>query len=104
LLDPAAELEREQLRSVADAERGDPLLEDRRIHPRCTLGVHRRRTTREDERSRVAAPDLLGARAVRDELRVDARLAHAPRDQLRVLAAEVDDEDRTFFWERLRPQ
>jgi hypothetical protein len=27
------------------------------------------------------------------ELRVDPALAHAPRDELRVLAAEVDDED-----------
>ena len=31
------------------------------------------------------------------ELRVDARLAHAPRDQLAVLAAEVDDEDRALL-------
>jgi len=30
---------------------------------------------------------------VRDELGVDARLPDAARDQLRVLAAEVDDED-----------
>jgi hypothetical protein len=29
-----------------------------------------------------------------DELRVDARLADAARDELAVLAAEVDDEDR----------
>ena len=30
---------------------------------------------------------------VRHDLAVDARLAHASRDQLRVLRAEVDDED-----------
>jgi hypothetical protein len=35
------------------------------------------------------------------ELRVDAALADAPRDQLRVLPAEVDDEDGTFFRCRL---
>jgi hypothetical protein len=34
---------------------------------------------------------------VRDELRVDAALADAARDQLGVLAAEVDDEDRAFL-------
>jgi hypothetical protein len=38
---------------------------------------------------------------VRDELRVDARLPDAARDQLRVLAAEVDDEDGTLFELRL---
>jgi hypothetical protein len=36
-----------------------------------------------------------------DELGVDAALAHAARDQLRVLAAEVDDEDGTLFGCRL---
>jgi hypothetical protein len=37
-----------------------------------------------------------------DELRVDAALAHASRDQLCVLAAEVEDEDRALLrgWER----
>ena len=32
-------------------------------------------------------------RVARQDLAVDADLAHAPRDQLRVLAAEVDDEN-----------
>jgi hypothetical protein len=39
---------------------------------------------------------------VRDELGVDARLADAARDQLRVLAAEVDDEDRAILGCRVR--
>ena len=34
---------------------------------------------------------------MRDELRVDPRLAHPARDQLRVLAAEVDDEHRPLL-------
>ncbi len=34
---------------------------------------------------------------MRDELRVDAALAHAARDQLGVLAAEVEDEDRALL-------
>jgi hypothetical protein len=32
-----------------------------------------------------------------DELGVDPAFAHAPGDQLRVLPAEVDDEDRAFL-------
>ena len=41
---------------------------------------------------------------MRDELRVDPRLAHAARDQLRVLPAEVDHQHRPLLGERLRPQ
>jgi hypothetical protein len=37
-----------------------------------------------------------------DELGVDAALADAPRDQLRVLPAEIDDEDRTLLGSALR--
>ena len=33
----------------------------------------------------------------RHDLGVDVRLAHAPRDQLRVLRAEVDDEDEVVL-------
>ena len=50
----------------------------------------------------LRAPDLVDRRAMGDELGIDARLAHAPRDQLRVLPTEVDHEDRPFFRSRLR--
>ena len=43
------------------------------------------------------ARDLRCRQAMSDELRVHASLAHAPRDQLAVLAAEVDDEDGAFL-------
>jgi hypothetical protein len=39
---------------------------------------------------------------VRYELRVDAALADAARDQLRILAAAVDDEDRALLRSGLR--
>ena len=42
---------------------------------------------------RVLRRDLGRGGRVRHDLAVDARLAHAARDQLRVLRAEVDDED-----------
>jgi hypothetical protein len=51
-----------------------------------------------------AGPHRLRADLVPDQLRVDATLPDAPRDQLRVLAAEVDDEDGTLLrcglWQR----
>ena len=100
-VDPAAELERQQLRAVTDAERRHAELEDRRVEPRRAVGVDRRGAAGEDQRGRVAPPDLLDGDAVRDELGVDARLAHAARDQLRVLAAEVDHQHRPLLGERL---
>ena len=93
-VDAAAELERHQLRAVTDAERRDPELEQRRIDPRRVVGVDRRRPAAQDERVRVARAHRLGRDRVADELGVDAALAHAPRDQLRVLPAEVDNENR----------
>jgi hypothetical protein len=69
-----------------------PSSEDRRVHMRRALGVDARRPSREDERGRGAALDLLGGDVVRHDLRVDARLAHAARDELRVLRPEVENE------------
>ena len=51
---------------------------------------------------RIPRPDLVGGDAVADELRVDAALADAARDQLRVLATEVEDEDRALLGSALR--
>ena len=48
---------------------------------------------REDQRPRVAEPDPLDVGVVRQQLREDPALAEPPRDQLRVLAAEVEHED-----------
>ena len=39
------------------------------------------------------ARDRVGARVEGMDLAIDAALAHAPRDQLRHLAAEIEDED-----------
>ena len=64
-----------------------------RVEPRRALDVHRLGPARQDDRRRRACCDLLGGDRVRDDLGVHVRLAHAPGDQLRVLRAEVDDEN-----------
>jgi hypothetical protein len=50
----------------------------------------------------IPRPDLVGRDPVADELGVDAALADAPGDQLCVLAAEVEDEDRALLRRTLR--
>ena len=91
-LDGAAELAGHELHAVADAERRDAEAEDRRVGERRALGVDRGGAAGQDQRRRIARAKLVGAEPVRDELGVDARLAHPSRDQLAVLAAEVEDE------------
>jgi hypothetical protein len=51
---------------------------------------------------RIARADRLRRDLVADELGVDAALAYAARDQLRVLPAEVEDEYGTLFSYRER--
>ena len=89
----AAELAREQLHAVADAEHRDPELEQRRVESRRVGRVDRRGAAGEDQPARSAARDLGRADVVRQQLGEDAALAHAARDQLRVLAAVVEDDD-----------
>ena len=93
---------RHQLHAVADAERRHAQREHGGIDLGRALGVHGRGSAGEDQRDGVAAAQLVGGRPVRDELRVDARLAHAARDQLRVLPAEVEHEHGPLLRERVQ--
>ena len=55
--------------------------------------VHGHRAAREDDGAHAAAFELGHRRVVGQELGVDVQLAHATRDQLGELAAEVEDGD-----------
>ena len=92
--DVAAELVGHQLRAVADAEDRDLPVPDGRVGPRRLGVVDRHRAAREDDRACPATLQLLVRGVVRQQLRVDVELAHPARDQLRELAAEVEDDDR----------
>ena len=59
------------------------------------LDVDRLGAAAEDHAGGTAGRDLGRGDRVRDDLGVDVRLAHPPGDELRVLRAEVDDEDRS---------
>jgi hypothetical protein len=90
-LDVAPQEVRHQLHPVADAEDGRALPEDVGVDGRRALLVHARRAARQDDRLR--GPHLRGRDGRRHDLGEALLLAHAPGDQLRVLAAEVDDQD-----------
>ena len=92
-LDAPAELGRQQLHAVADAQHRDPELEQLRVESRSPVGVDRRRPAGEDQPLRLAPRDLLGAHVVREQLAEHPALAHPARDELGVLPAVVEDDD-----------
>ena len=92
-LDSAAELHRERLHPIADAEHrflgGEQRVADlRRAGFNGRLGP-----ARENDPGRSERRDLLGSRVERKYFAVDADLADAPRDQLRVLRTVIENED-----------
>ena len=90
--DLAAELLRHDLEAVADAEGRDPELEHTTVELGRALLVDARRAATQHDARGVLGGDLGSRDRVRHDLAVDAGLAHAARDQLGVLGAEVDDE------------
>ena len=91
--DRAAELRRERLHAVADAEHGCAGRNQRIADLRRALLAYRLGATRQDDALRRKRRDRFGGRIVRQDLAVNADLTDAPCDQLRVLPAEVDDEN-----------
>src|SRR6266403_1991309 len=94
----AAEGLTEDVHPVADAEHRrrarHEQLEDVAGRQRRALGVDARRAAREDDTHGRHAPERVERQVEGMDLAVDVQLAHAPRDQLRVLRAEVEDQDQ----------
>jgi hypothetical protein len=88
----AAEFLAHPLHAVADAEHRDAEFEQLLRHLGRVTGVHRRRPTRQDHPGEVHARGELERLVRRRDLAPGVRLANPPRDQLRVLRAEVDDQ------------
>jgi hypothetical protein len=91
--DLAAELVGHELEAIADAEDRDPSRPERGIGTRRIRVVHGRRAARQDHRRHTAPFELGHGRVVRQELRVHVQLADASRDELRELAAEIENRD-----------
>src|SRR3954447_157624 len=92
-LDAPAERQRHELHPVADAEHRDAELEQLGIQARRALGAHGPPPAAQDQALRRAPRHLVGAHVVGQQLAEHAALAHTPRDELRVLAAVVQDDN-----------
>ena len=92
--DAAAQLRAHRLLAIADAEHRHAELEHRIGRARAGILGHRGRAAGEDHRFRREGGDLLGIHQVEGmDLAIDAAFAHAARDELRHLAAEIEDEN-----------
>ena len=81
-----------RLEAVADAEGRYPRVEEARGDLRGAGRVDAGRAAGQDHGLGTARADLLRRDGVRNDLGVDAALAHPAGDELRVLRAEVDDQ------------
>ena len=88
-----AELLRHGLHAVADAEHRNPEVEHRAGRPRRARLGHRLGAAGQDHPARREAAHPGIAHVPRVDLAVHPDLAHAPCDELRVLRAEVEDQD-----------
>ena len=89
----AAERVRHELQSVADAEHGQAELEARERRRAERLFVDGRRAARENDAGRPVAPDFIERGGAGQDDGKYFLFADAARDELRVLRAEVEDDD-----------
>ena len=92
-LDLAAELGGHGHLAVADAEHGNAGIEDRLRRARRTFFMHRFRPAGEDHGFRLHLAEGCFRLLERHDFGIDALLADAAGDQLRHLAAEIDNQN-----------
>lgn len=90
--DRAAQDLSDHLCAVADPEDRDAGFEERPSAKRRVLAVDAVRTTGQDDALVVSGKDPVEADRIRKDLGVDVLLADAPRDELIVLSAEIEDQ------------
>src|SRR5262245_12235468 len=92
-LHPPVEKVGGELHAVTDAENGNAEIEDLARTGRRRLGVYRLRAAGKDDCLRREIADLVHGEIARMDDRVDFLVANPPRDELRVLRSEVENDD-----------
>ena len=93
VLDLSAELRGHRLHAIANTEHRHTQLEHRLRRARRAALVHRVMAAGQDDGARRELAHERVGNVVRMDLAVDVRFAHAARDELRVLRAEVEDQN-----------
>ena len=96
LINRAAKLIRHNLEAIADTEHRDAGLEDLLVDARGAGFEHGGRAAGQDDGLRILGKHLVGGHGMGHKLGIHVGFAHATRDKLGVLRAEIDDEHWTF--------
>ena len=91
--DLAAERFRHYLLAIAKTKDREAQPEHGRVEFRSVFSVYACRPSAKDDCIRVLCRDFVCRRIARQNLGIDAQIAHAPRDELTVLRAEIEDDD-----------
>ena len=93
----AAQLVHHELQAVADAEHRQSEMQDAVVGRRRVGVIDRRWPARQYDARRMIALDLVQRSVARQDDGEDVEFADAARDELRILGAEVEDDDRLRF-------
>ena len=93
----AAQQLHHQLLSVADAQHRHAQLIHALVAAGCILFQHARRAAGENHAHGVLRANRLQARVIGQDAGIHMAFAHAPRNQLRVLSAEIQNDDFLCF-------
>ena len=93
----APKLLRNEVQSITDAQHGESLGQHALIGRRSVSIIHRRRATAKNDPGRVIAFDLVKRSGAGQNNGKDFQFTDAARDELRILRAEVEDDNRLFF-------
>src|SRR5690349_19892292 len=83
-----------QLNAVTNSEDRHTHLNHPGIRMRRAFVINRRRTSGEDDASRVFSAEFFNGDVERDDFGIDAKLANPSSNELCVLPAEVENENR----------
>ena len=83
-----------QLHAVADAKHRNIEIEDGRVALRRALVRHAARPARENQADGTFRAKRVDWRVERNDLGIDRQFSKTARDELRVLRAEIEDENR----------
>jgi hypothetical protein len=90
---PCPKVLRDDVKAIADAEHRAPQVQHLIGNVRRVVVVGAGRTSGEDDAARLERADLLDCEIERVNFAIHVGLPHTPRDELRVLAAEIKNQD-----------
>ncbi len=79
------------LHSITDPKDGQTCFEDEILNIGRALFIHRLGSTRKDESLGLDRKDLFHRRVPGEQLAIDLRLTHTPRNDLRILRTEIEN-------------